>query len=373
MKKSISRNEFLKRGAVATSGVAALTMLGAGLTKSQKVQAGGLSTSWPYPYAQLDPEVVRKKAHDAFWGGYACSAGAFDGIIATLAEVVGEPYLNFPTKMMIFGHGGGAGWGTICGALNGSCAAISLVCEKAVSDVLVSELFGWYTQAKFPSDESNTYARDHAYNHNDFDMALPQNSCSSPLCHISVSEWCSVADTPVGDNQRKERCARLAGDVAAKAVELLNAQFNGTFTSEYVTPESTTTCLACHGSSGMEHNVASKMDCVQCHTADPHTVGIENTGIQFNTFKVKQNYPNPFNGTTTIEFDLNSPERVTIEVFNLNGRHIKTLMSNKPFQAGAHSIQWNGNNEDGNRVNAGMYIYRFRVGKAVKTISMMKM
>ena len=170
MKEKISRNQFLKNGAVATSGVAALTFLGAGALSTKKAVAKPTGYSWPWPYVALDPEQVRIKGHDTFWAGYACSAGAFDAIIASLQESLGAPYTDFPTKMLVFGHGGAAGWGTLCGSLNGAAAAITLVTDKAVSDILVNELIGWYTLAKFPSDESNSYATNHTFANNTHDL-----------------------------------------------------------------------------------------------------------------------------------------------------------------------------------------------------------
>ena len=373
MKGKISRNQFLKRGAVATSGVAALTLVGTGLVSTQKAQGQPSGFTWPWPYVALDPEAVRIKGHDTFWAGFACSAGAFDAIISALQETLGDPYTNFPTKMMIFGHGGAAGWGTICGALNGAAAAISLVTEKAVSDVLINELIGWYTQAKFPSDESNSYAANHTFLNNTHDMDLEQNVCPSPLCHVSVTEWCGIADLAVGSNERKERCARLAGDVAAKAVELLNANLAGSFVAEYETPEEVTSCLACHGATGMVANVSMKQTCVPCHGDEPHTSSIGDLTPMTHDFKVKQNFPNPFNSDTTIEFTMHKADNVTVEVYNLNGKHVKTLASSKSYPAGEYSLRWDGTDEHGQNSEAGMYLFRIRAGKGAKTVSMIKM
>ncbi len=74
-----------------------------------------------------------------------------------------------------------------------------------------------------------------------------------------------------------------------------------------------------------------------------------------------------------IEFSLPKAENITIEVYNLNGQHIKTLASNKHYSAGDYSLEWNGNDEHGQGAEAGMYIFRIRAGKGMKTVSMMKM
>lgn len=373
MKENITRGTFFKKSAYIAAGVTAAGV-GVGILNTNKAEAGNINKStptWPWPYATLDPEEVRILAHDSYWGGFACCAGAFHSIITKLQELVGAPYTDFPTKMMLFGHGGGAGWGTICGALNGSAAAISLICEKSVADQLVHELNGWYTQTRFPSATSNTYATSHQFNHNDYDMELVQNTCGSPLCHVSVTDWCVTSGIGVKDKQRKERCARLTGDVAAKTVELLNAHFSETFTSTYVPPESIASCLACHGSSGTMKNVSGKMECTTCH-GEPHGLVVE-PGIPIRRFEIDQNYPNPFNKGTTIEFNLKVSSKVTLEVYNLSGQHIKTIISNKLYNTGNNSIVWDGNDEHGNNIKSGMYVYRLRVGNNTLSRSMMKL
>ncbi|MBN1446337.1 MAG: hypothetical protein JXA28_00280 [Bacteroidetes bacterium] len=66
---------------------------------------------WPWPYAELDVEAVRIAAHDAFWSGKGCSYGAFYGIVAELEKKLSDPNAGFPCEIMIYGHGGDAGWG----------------------------------------------------------------------------------------------------------------------------------------------------------------------------------------------------------------------------------------------------------------------
>lgn len=61
----------------------------------------------------------------------------------------------------------------------------------------------------------------------------------------------------------------MAGDTAAKAIMLLNAQQDGNLLTEYVMPASTSECLHCHGPEKEMANVDHKMSCVQCHDT-PH-------------------------------------------------------------------------------------------------------
>jgi hypothetical protein len=78
-------------------------------------------------------------------------------------------------------------------------------------------------------------------------------------------------------------------------------------------------------------------------------------------FAIHQNYPNPFNPTTQIRYDLPEDALVSINIYDLMGRSIKSLVnSNQP--AGYRSIQWDATNNYGESVSAGMYIYTIQTG-----------
>jgi hypothetical protein len=69
-------------------------------------------------------------------------------------------------------------------------------------------------------------------------------------------------------------------------------------------------------------------------------------------FDISQNYPNPFNPTTKIDFDLPYDSRVSIRLYDMNGREVMTLV-NEQRPAGFYTVQMNGNN-----LSSGMYFYR---------------
>jgi hypothetical protein len=278
MSNPISRKQFISSTAktvVAVSACAAgASALGA--TASQLGQAGNVdraaapAPSWPWPYKKLDPEDIRKRAHKAYYDG-GCCYGAFHAIVGSLAEAVGEPFTQVPSQMMYFGGGGGAGWGTLCGALNGAAAALSLVADRANANTIISELFGWYTESKFPTDISNTYAVSQAFLVNRNTQALPQTVPGSPLCHASVSSWCTLTGIKASAPERGERCARMTGDVAAQAVMAMNRFAEGQFRATFVAPAVVSECQTCHGS-GTVGNVqaAVKMGCPTCHRKWDH-------------------------------------------------------------------------------------------------------
>ncbi len=75
------------------------------------------------------------------------------------------------------------------------------------------------------------------------------------------------------------------------------------------------------------------------------------------TYQLSQNYPNPFNPTTRISYGLPKKSFVTITIYNILGREIKTLV-NESVAAGHHNIIWDGKSENGREVSSGIYFYR---------------
>ena len=95
----------------------------------------------------------------------------------------------------------------------------------------------------------------------------------------------------------------------------------------------------------------------------------ENFDVIPDEFVLHQNYPNPFNPTTSINYDLPANEFVSINVFDLMGREVKTLV-NKNQTAGYKSIQWNATNDRNEPVSAGLYLYTIQVGEFRQTKKM---
>ena len=81
------------------------------------------------------------------------------------------------------------------------------------------------------------------------------------------------------------------------------------------------------------------------------------------------NYPNPFNPSTMIEYALPQESKVYLVIYDILGRHVKTLV--RQTQApGYKSVRWNGRNDMGQQVSAGMYFYRIQAGEFVQTKKM---
>ncbi|OPX27605.1 MAG: hypothetical protein B1H06_04645 [Candidatus Cloacimonas sp. 4484_143] len=82
-------------------------------------------------------------------------------------------------------------------------------------------------------------------------------------------------------------------------------------------------------------------------------VGTEDNPLVFET-EFYGNYPNPFNPSTTFKFSLRSNSQVELNIYNIKGQLVKTLI-NKELQAGFHSVIWNGENNSGKPATSGIY------------------
>lgn len=86
-------------------------------------------------------------------------------------------------------------------------------------------------------------------------------------------------------------------------------------------------------------------------------------------YSLAQNFPNPFNPETKIDFELPDAEIVTIEIFNVLGQNVRTLISEYK-EAGKHSVTWNGTDNHSHPVPTGIYFYRMTAGDYIESKKM---
>jgi hypothetical protein len=77
-----------------------------------------------------------------------------------------------------------------------------------------------------------------------------------------------------------------------------------------------------------------------------------------------QVYPNPFFGSITIKYNLPKQENVTLDIFDVTGRRVRTIFHGQKG-AGLHAMQWNATDQEGIEVSSGIYILRIRIGSEV--------
>ncbi|MBC8400694.1 MAG: T9SS type A sorting domain-containing protein, partial [Candidatus Marinimicrobia bacterium] len=88
------------------------------------------------------------------------------------------------------------------------------------------------------------------------------------------------------------------------------------------------------------------------------------------SYALYHNYPNPFNPETQIQFRLAAGEQVKLVIYDIKGRQVRTLV-NGEYNAGHHTVTWDGKNNKGLEVASGMYIYRIKAGSFLASQKML--
>ena len=89
-------------------------------------------------------------------------------------------------------------------------------------------------------------------------------------------------------------------------------------------------------------------------------------------FLLHQNYPNPFNPETIISYELSLASQVKLDIYNIMGQHVRSLVKGYEEQ-GAHGVRWDGCDENGKGLAAGVYLYRLQAGNTHQTRKMLLM
>ncbi|MDZ7342693.1 MAG: T9SS type A sorting domain-containing protein [candidate division KSB1 bacterium] len=83
-------------------------------------------------------------------------------------------------------------------------------------------------------------------------------------------------------------------------------------------------------------------------------------------FALFQNYPNPFNSSTTIKYQLPVATDVKLEIYNLLGQRIRTMVDQSQ-QLGSYSIIWDGTDDFNQPVSSGVYLYQLKTQNIIRT------
>lgn len=205
-----TRREFLKTSGKLLAGVALASSALPLLSVSAEAAPAVAPVSYPFPYAKLDPQATMERGYKSFYSFGGCGMGAYDAIVGQMAEIVGYPYDMIPIKML--GNAStGYGVGSLCGALGGAATAIGLFCEPADAKKITGELMAWYKKHPFPEYQP--------------EVKNVTSVADSVNCIDSCGKFMEASGLAMGSDERKARCGGLTGEVAAKAVELLNAFF----------------------------------------------------------------------------------------------------------------------------------------------------
>ncbi len=121
-------------------------------------------------------------------------------------------------------------------------------------------------------------------------------------------------------------------------------------------------------SSGKEEIIglyAQSVDMFFGNVEDDHAVK------PIDTIALHANYPNPFNPETTISFALGQNENVSLNVYNVRGQLIRTLVDDDYLERGNHSFVWNGTDNNGNHTGSGVYFYKLESEEQVQVRKML--
>lgn len=244
-------NMISRRDAIAKAALLGVGAILGGLGTGAAEAAGEpLTKQWPWPYVKLDPAVTAQLAYEG-WYNVGCGGTVITSIFDQLAKKVGEPYKSFPTESFAIFEGGMAGWGTICGSVNGAAVVACLIIGpptwEDTSKVVASDIMNWYSHTNMP-----VYV---PKNPNANKTGIPHTISDSPLCHISVGKWMKAANAALGSDERKDRCARVSASVAYKLVQYLNRWKDGKLNVDdpiWVAPKKVGitaqyNCASCHG------------------------------------------------------------------------------------------------------------------------------
>jgi hypothetical protein len=228
--------------------------------------------TWGYPTGGLDAAACGERAYHKFFTG-ACCLAVVDGVLGTLQDTLGSPYTNLDLTAFQFGGAGVNGWGTICGCALGAALCTNIVAGKEGTvdkgSKMSNDCLAYYAATSMPVYVPVT--SEYATLGGTISSYLPGGTyptsvASSPLCHVSTNKWMNAANLdpnkPAGYSivsstiERKDRCARLAGTMAYKVVELLNAWKAGTYTA------------GAWGGAGVGNPGGSpaQNNCTDCHT-----------------------------------------------------------------------------------------------------------
>jgi len=97
------------------------------------------------------------------------------------------------------------------------------------------------------------------------------------------------------------------------------------------------------------------------------SVGVEEEEAELliTDFVLYPAYPNPFNPSTTLSFSIPTASHAELNVYNIRGQKVKTLVRGK-LEAGHHQFSWDGNNDVGEKVSSGVYIFELQAGDRIQ-------
>jgi len=184
---------------------------------------------------------------------------------------------------------------------------------------------------------------------NNFLMATMWGLGTTSFC-IGTPDGTGIGYMAFADDTVSDALTVKAGGMFCSS----GSNYDGIYIDDCVPPEKTSHALLAHtnwvGYDSAKGIIANEI------------VAVEDEEVA--KFIVDQNSPNPFNPTTTIGFNIVEDGKVSIDIFNVAGQKVDTLV-NDFMTAGKHSVVW-----DATGFSAGVYFYTIKSGDFSKTMKM---
>jgi len=217
-------------------------------------------------------------------------------------------------------------------------------------------------------------ARDYDENNSEFWVDVIVGSSSQPVSDLkSLAFELTYSNTLNIDYDSFQMGSFLSGGQATVMPEDANGKVSAAVYRLSGTGESGAgVVLSIKFKADKGHNVDFSFPGVQAEASDGSQISlspVENTLVTkialfdqqiTKDFTLIQNYPNPFNPETTIEYTLPKVSDVTLTVFDVNGRIIRNLVSERK-EPGHYSVMWNARDNNGKAVSSGVYFYQIEI------------
>ena len=265
-KQGMSRRNMLAASAAMLAGGAAAGVAATAATALAGPEMPEGAPPLPWKWVTLDPLEAGQRAYRFYLEKDGCGTASYLSLLSLLKEKVGYPWTTLPDMMMSHAAAGYAGHGTLCGALGGAACIINLVAYDPKDPAfrqIIDRLFYWYAEQDFPTNRFDDIS--------EFPNQVKAKAMS-PLCHTSVSKWAMTAGAKISSEEKKARCAKVAGEVVYMVTQAFNEYFAGTWVPPVWKPsEEIEHCVKCHGPDDASHSRPSKfnqqghMECLMCH------------------------------------------------------------------------------------------------------------
>lgn len=238
----LSRRDLIINSGKAAAGAAILSIGALGAVKT----AGAYEYASAFKYEKLDPHEVGQVTYENYFKRW-CTSSVIAGFVEALKKKVGGSWKDFPIDAYRWGHGGMAGWGALCGTMPGAGVIIGLVTKNTdTAEEMTNDLAFYYSYTELPDFEPSKIIKA---------QIKHMTMAGTPVCHISVGRWMRAEGVAFLTDQRAERCARLAANIAMEATKMLNAWVDGKYTPKHqplynvasngITSQNN--CRDCHG------------------------------------------------------------------------------------------------------------------------------